>query len=82
VILDLRDGSGEMVGRIASAFFRERTLVGSAYDRLTDTTTDEFIDPAPPERRLAADVYVSRAAPRSPPARRSRTCSGFSAARA
>ena len=61
VILDLREnggGSGEMVERIARVFFRERTLIGTSYDRLTDTSSDEYIDPAPPEQRLSADVFV------------------------
>lgn len=62
VILDLREntgGSTEMGGYIAGFFFKERTLTGTSYNRLTDTTTEEFIVPQPKDKQLAdVDLYV------------------------
>ncbi len=62
VIIDLREnggGSGTMVGYLAGFFFDERTLVGTSYDRLTDTTSEEYQDPQPEEKRLSSvDLYV------------------------
>jgi len=62
VILDLREntgGSTEMFGYIAGFFFKDRTLSGTSYNRLTDTTTDEFITPQPKEKQLAdVDLYI------------------------
>jgi retinol-binding protein 3 len=62
VVIDLREnggGSGAMVGYLAGFFFDERTLVGTSYDRLTDTTSEEYQDPQPEEKRLSSvDLYV------------------------
>lgn len=62
VIIDLRDnggGSPQMVAYIAGFFFKERTLSGTSYDRLTDTTTQGFITPQPKEKQLAnVDLYI------------------------
>jgi hypothetical protein len=62
MILDLREntgGSSEMVGYIAGFFFKDRTLAGTSYNRLTDTTAEEFIVPQPKEKQLAdVDLYV------------------------
>jgi retinol-binding protein 3 len=62
VIIDLREnggGSGSMVGYLAGFFFDERTLVGTSYDRLTDTTTEEYQDPQSEEKRLSnVDLYL------------------------
>jgi hypothetical protein len=62
VILDLREntgGSSEMVGYITGFFFRDRTLSGTSYNRLTDSTTEEFITPQPKEKQLAdVDLYI------------------------
>ena len=62
VILDLREntgGSSEMFGYIAGFFFKDRTLSGTSYNRLTDTTAEEFIIPQPKEKQLAdVDLYV------------------------
>ena len=62
IILDLRDnggGASQMVGYIEGFFFPERTLVGTSYDRLNDTTTQGFINPQPKEKQIAvSDIYV------------------------
>ncbi len=62
VILDLREntgGSSEMVAYITGFFFKERTLSGTSYNRLTDTTTEEFIVPQPKDKQLTdVDLYV------------------------
>src|SRR6266566_2030946 len=62
VILDLREntgGSSEMVGYITGLFFKDRTLSGTSYNRLTDTTTDEFITPQAKDKQLAdVDLYI------------------------
>ncbi len=62
LILDLRDnggGSGLMVAYLASFFFKDRTLTGTSYNRLTDTTEQEFITPQPKEKQLAEmDLYI------------------------
>lgn len=62
VILDLRDnggGSSQMLAYITGFFFKERTLMGTSYERLSDTTTEEFITPQPKEKQLAdVDLYV------------------------
>jgi hypothetical protein len=62
VIIDLREntgGSSEMFGYLAGFFFKDRTLSGTSYNRLTDTTTDEFITPQPKEKQLAdVDLYI------------------------
>ena len=62
VILDLREntgGSSEMFGYIAGFFFKDRTLSGTSYNRLTDTTAEEFIIPQPKEKQLAdIDLYI------------------------
>lgn len=62
LIIDLRDnggGSSQMVGYILGFLFKERTLSGTSYDRLTDTTTEAFITPQPKEKQLAeVDLYV------------------------
>lgn len=62
IIIDLRDnggGSPQMVAYITGFFLKDRTLTGSSYDRLTDTTTQEFISPQPQEKRLSdVDLYI------------------------
>lgn len=62
IIIDLRDNGGggsQMVGYIAGFFFKERTLSGSSYDRLTDTTSQGFITPQPKEKQLPdVDLYI------------------------
>lgn len=62
LIIDLREnggGSGQMVNYIAGFFFKDRTLSGTSYNRLTDTTTEEFIAPQPKEKQLPEmDLYV------------------------
>ncbi len=62
VILDLREntgGSSEMTAYITGFFFKDRTLSGTSYNRLTDTTTEEFITPQPKDKQLAnVDLYV------------------------
>ncbi len=62
VIIDLREntgGSSEMVGYITGFFFKDRTLSGTSYNRLTDTTTEEFIVPQPKDKQLAdVALYV------------------------
>lgn len=62
LIIDLRfngGGSGEMVTYIAGFFFKDRTLTGTSYNRLSDTTTEEFITPQPKDKQLAdVDLYV------------------------
>ena len=62
LIIDLREnggGSGQMVNYIAGFFFKERTLAGTSYNRLTDTTNEEFINPQPKDKQLAdIDLYI------------------------
>jgi hypothetical protein len=62
LIIDLRDNGGggsQMVGYIEGFFFKERTLAGSSYDRLTDTTSQGYITPQPLEKQLPEmDLYV------------------------
>ena len=62
LILDLREntgGSSEMVDYITGFFFKDRTLSGTSYNRLTDTTTEEFITPQPKDKQLAdVDLYI------------------------
>lgn len=62
LIIDLRDnggGAGVMVGYIEGFFFNEKTLVGTSYDRLTDTRTESFITPQPKEKQFPqVDIYV------------------------
>ncbi|MBV8859170.1 MAG: hypothetical protein JOZ02_19715 [Acidobacteria bacterium] len=62
LIIDLRDnvgGGSQMVGYIAGFFFEEKTLDGTSYNRLDDTTTEEFITPQPKEKQLPRmDLYV------------------------
>ncbi len=62
VILDLREntgGSSEMAAYVTGFFFKERTLSGTSYNRVTDTTTEEFITPQPKDKQLAdVDLYV------------------------
>lgn len=62
LIIDLRDNGGggsQMVGYIAGFFFKEKTLSGTSYNRLDDTTTEEFIIPLPKEKQLAdVDLYI------------------------
>lgn len=62
LIIDLRDNGGggsQMVGYIAGFFFKEKTLSGTSYNRLDDTTTEEFITPQPKEKQLAdVDLYI------------------------
>lgn len=62
IIIDLRDnggGASQMVGYIEGFFFRERTLIGTSYDRLTDTSSEGFISPQPKEKQIAAgDIYL------------------------
>jgi len=62
IIIDLRDnggGASQMVGYIAGFFFKKRTLSGTSYDRLTDTTAQVFIDPQPEEKQLSdVDLYI------------------------
>jgi hypothetical protein len=56
IIVDLRENGGggsQMVGYIAGFFFKERTLSGTSYERLSDTTTQGFIEPQPKEKQLA-----------------------------
>jgi len=45
-------GSGEMVNYIAGFFLKERVHSGSSYNRLTDSSTEEYIDPQPREKQL------------------------------
>jgi hypothetical protein len=48
-----------MVGYIAGFFFAERTLSGTSYDRLTDTTTQGFVTPHPKEKQLPnVSIYI------------------------
>lgn len=62
IIIDLRDnggGSPQMVAYVAGFFFKERTLAAVSYDRLTETTTEEFINPQPKEKQLAeVELYI------------------------
>ncbi|HEY0378114.1 MAG TPA: S41 family peptidase [Pyrinomonadaceae bacterium] len=62
VIIDLRDNTGgasQMVGYVAGFFFKERTLVGTSYDRLADATTEEFITPQPKDKQLPdVELYI------------------------
>ncbi|MGB9181404.1 MAG: S41 family peptidase, partial [Pyrinomonadaceae bacterium] len=62
IIIDLRDnggGSPQMVAYVTGFFLKDRTLTGTSYDRLTDTTTQEFISPQPEEKRLSdVDLYI------------------------
>lgn len=62
VIIDLRDnggGSSQMLAYITGFFFKDRTLSGSSYDRLTDTTAQEFIVPQAKEKQLSnIDLYI------------------------
>jgi C-terminal processing protease CtpA/Prc len=62
LIIDLRENGGggsQMVGYIAGFFFREKTLAGTSYNRLTDTSAEEFIIPQPKEKQLPEmDIYV------------------------
>lgn len=62
LIIDLRDnggGSGQMVAYLAGFFFKERTLSGTSYNRLTDTTEQEFITPQPKDKQLSdIDLYI------------------------
>jgi hypothetical protein len=62
LIIDLRDnvgGGSQMVGYIAGFFFGEKTLDGTSYNRLDDTTAEEFITPQPKEKQLPRmDLYV------------------------
>jgi hypothetical protein len=62
IILDLRyngGGSPQMVAYIAGFFFKERTLAGVSYDRLSDETTKTFIEPQPEGKLLLdVDLYV------------------------
>ena len=62
LIIDLRENGGggsQMVGYIAGFFFKEKTLAGRSYNRLTDTSSEEFIDPQPKEKQLPEmDLYV------------------------
>lgn len=62
LIIDLRDNGGggsQMVGYIAGFFFKEQTLSGTSYNRLDDTTTEEFITPQPKEKQLPQmDLYI------------------------
>lgn len=62
LIIDLREnggGSGDMVNYVAGFFFKERTLTGSSYNRLTDSTAEEFITSQPKEKQLGdMDLYV------------------------
>jgi hypothetical protein len=62
LIIDLRDnggGSSQMLGYITGFFFKDRTLYGTSYDRLTDTTAQEFITPQPKEKQLSdVDLYI------------------------
>lgn len=62
LIIDLRDntgGSSQMLAYILALFFKETTLAGTSYDRLTDTTTREFIAPQAKEKQLPnIDLYI------------------------
>jgi retinol-binding protein 3 len=62
LIIDLREnggGSGQMVNYIAGFFFKTRTLTGTSYNRLTDSTAEEFITPQPDEKQLPKmDLYI------------------------
>lgn len=62
LIIDLREnggGSGEMVNYLVGFFINERVHAGSSYNRLTDSTTEEYIDPQPKEKRLGPlPIYV------------------------
>lgn len=62
LIIDLRENGGgapQMVEYIEGFFFEKRTLSGTSYDRLTDTTTERFIDPQPKEKRLSGvNLYI------------------------
>jgi retinol-binding protein 3 len=62
LIIDLREnggGSGEMVGYIAGFFFKDRTLTGTSYNRLTDSTEESFVTPQPADKQLTnIDLYI------------------------
>ncbi|MGE3468607.1 MAG: S41 family peptidase [Pyrinomonadaceae bacterium] len=62
IIIDLRyngGGSPQMVNYIAGFFFEERTLSGTSYDRLTDTTSKNFIEPQPSQKRISnVDLFI------------------------
>ena len=62
LIIDLREnggGSGQMAAYIAGFFFKDRTLTGTSYNRLNDTTTEEFITPQPKDKQLPnVDLYI------------------------
>lgn len=62
LIIDLRDNGGggsQMVGFIAGFFFKDKTFSGTSYNRLTDTTVEEFIIPQPKEKQLPQmDLYI------------------------
>jgi C-terminal processing protease CtpA/Prc len=62
LIIDLREnrgGASQMVGYIAGFFFKDRTLSGRSYDRLTDTSTESFISPQPKDKQLShLDLYI------------------------
>lgn len=62
IILDLRDNTGgasTTVGYIAGLFFDTTTLIGTSYNRYTDSTTPEYLQPREKEHLLTnADLYV------------------------
>lgn len=62
IIIDLRDnggGSSQMLAYITGFFFKDRTLSGASYDRLTDTTAQEFITPQSKEKQFSnIDLYI------------------------
>jgi hypothetical protein len=62
LIIDLRDnggGASQMVGYMEGFFFKDKTLSGTSYNRLDDTTTEEFITPQSKEKQLPQmDLYI------------------------
>jgi retinol-binding protein 3 len=62
IIIDLRGNSGgasSTVGYIAGFFFDSTTLVGASYNRYTDSTTSEYLEPQEKSKRLSnADLYI------------------------
>lgn len=62
IIIDLKDNTGgasATVAYIAGLFFDTTTLIGNSYNRYTDSTTFEYLQPREKEHRLSkADLYI------------------------
>lgn len=62
IIIDLRENTGgasAMVGYIAGFFFDTTTLIGTSYNRYTDSTSNEYIEPAEKSKRLSnVHLYI------------------------